>query len=270
VAAGSFYSQDIAWAEKNLTFSANNVYSTRALAQSNPLGEPSPIALEDIIVLSDSPGGPGPLIEQADFESLIQNLQGGPKHAKMIMWQGGADQQIFWQNSVEAYREVATLFGNGRTDFKGLQSWFRYYHAPGVGHCGGGVGATPSTVLPDGQTQIFDDLVKWVEEGVVPQSAGDSTHMGILATGPGSFGTRPICPWPTTAIYTGTGSAAVASNYICGGDLDADNWQTDGVPVKCQGLRTPFSKESSNELNYNRQGLTPGQCQDQHGRSAER
>ena len=192
VAAGNFYSQDVAWDHKDLTFSANNIYSTRALAAANPLGMPSPLALEDELVLADRPGGAGDLIQGADFESLIDNIYHGPKHGKMIMWQGAADQQIFWQNSVEAYREIATLFGHGRTDFDGLQSWFRYYHAPGVGHCGGGVGASPATVLPDGQTQIFDDLVKWVENDVVPQSAGNSTHRGILATGPDSFEPVPF------------------------------------------------------------------------------
>jgi hypothetical protein len=109
--------------------------------------------------------------------------------------------------------------------------------------------------LPDGNAQIFDDMVKWVENGIVPQSAGDATHMGILATGPGTFGTRPICPWPTTAIYSGTGSTAVASNYTCGSNLDANDAQV------CFGLHTVFGAETSSGTDWKAQGgPPPGQC----------
>ena len=75
--------------------------------------------------------------------------------------------------------------------------------------------------------------------------------MGILATGPGSFGTRPVCPWPTTAIYTGSGSNTVASNYICGGNLDAN------VATVCFGLHTVFGNEKSSDLDWKEQGASP-------------
>jgi hypothetical protein len=132
-----------------------------------------------------------------------------------------------------------------------------------VGHCGGGVGASPLAVtLPDGNSQIFDDLVKWVENGIVPQSAGDSTHEGILATGPGSFGTRPICPFPTTAIYNGSGSTTAASNYYCGGNLEAypPTPATNNVATICQEPVTVYGQEDSNKLDYKQLGITPGQC----------
>jgi Tannase and feruloyl esterase len=246
----------VVWDHVDLTFSPQNLYSTRTLASANPLGQPAPIALEDEFELANAPNGSETVVKADDFSGIIENVYGGPKHGKIIMWQGGADNEIYWEDSVEIYREVATLLGRGNTNFSGMQSWFRYYHAPGVGHCATGPGASPINVtLPDGQTQIFDDLVNWVENGVVPQSAGDSTHMGILATGPGSFGTRPVCPWPTTAIYTGTGSTAVASNYTCGGNLDSN------ISVLCSGVHTPNDKPTSNQLDYADQGLIPGQCE---------
>ena len=95
----------------------------------------------------------------------------------------------------------------------------------------------------------------WVEKGIIPQSAGDSTKLGILSTGPGTFGTRPSCPWPTTAIYNGSGSTTVASNYHCGGNLDAN------VSLLCAALHTVDGKESSNGLDYKAQGLNPGDCE---------
>jgi hypothetical protein len=101
---------------------------------------------------------------------------------------------------------------------------------------------------------MFTDLVNWVEKGVEPQSAGDSTHKGILATGPGSFGTRPICPYPTTAIYNGAGSTAMASNYHCGGNLD--------TPVTlCQLPITRYGKATSNVLNYEEVDVHPDVCE---------
>ena len=245
----------VAWDHKDLTFSPQNLYSTRALASANPLGEPSPIALEDEFELANGPGASETTVATANWQNLLTNFHNGPKHGKIIMWQGGADQDIYTEDSIEIYREIATLVGGGTTDFTNTQSWFRYYIAPGVGHCGNGVGASPLAVtLPDGQFQIFDDLVNWVENGVVPQSAGDSTHLGILASGPGTYGTRPICPWPTTQIYNGTGPTTVATSYTCGGNLDAN------VALLCKGLHAINGYATSNSVDYGEQGISASQC----------
>jgi feruloyl esterase len=254
----------LAWAEKNLEINTDSLYSTDALAKANLRGVANPIGFEQAMYDADRPGGIERYIGIVDVQSIIPTEAAGPKHPKIIMWQGSADSFIMPGDSIDAYRRVATAYGNGTTNFTGLSSWFRYYHAPGVEHCGGGVGASPvasgpnastgpgsTSTLTDGNTQIFDDLVNWTENGVVPQSAGDSTHIGILATGPGSFGTRPVCPWPTTAIYTGSGSSAVASNYICGGNLDAN------LATVCFGLHTVFGDEKSSDLDSKEQGAPP-------------
>jgi hypothetical protein len=254
--------KDMYYDHKDLNYDTQNLYSTQPLAAQNPFSEPAPISIEDEFLLSDN--GPEPYLASANYQGIIDNVFNGPKHGKIIMWQGAADPLVFWQDGLQYYRYVATLFGGGTTDFAGLSSWYRYYHAPGVGHCGGGVGASPLAVtLPDGNSQIFDDLVKWVENGVVPQSAGDSTNIGILATGPGSFGTRPICPWPTTAIYSGTGSTKVASNYVCDGNLDAfpPTPAINNVATICEGLLTRANGHGpSNSLDYKEQGVSPSQC----------
>jgi hypothetical protein len=248
----------LAWAEKNLDVNTLSLYSTDALAKANPRAVADPIGFEQAIYDADRPGGMDNYMGIVDVQSIIPTAAAGPKHPKIIMWQGGADSFIMSGDSIDAYRRVATAYGHGQADFTGLSSWFRYYHAPGVGHCGNGseptIGPDPTTILPDDQEQIFDDLVKWVEDGVVPQSAGDPTHMGILGTGVGSYGTRPVCPWPTTAIYTGHGPTTVASNYICGGNLDAS------VSTVCLGLHTVFGEEHSDHLDWQEQGA-PQFCQ---------
>jgi len=110
-------------------------------------------------------------------------------------------------------------------------------------------------------------LVNWVTTGTPPKSANEPTpggSVGILATSPSSaVGTRPICPWPMTAIYTGSGATNVASNYTCGGDLDAypPTAGTNYVATICLGVRTPDGQEDKNKLNYAEQGINPGACE---------
>ena len=61
------------------------------------------------------------------------NLQAFRDHGgKLIMWQGLADQLIFTGDSINYYNRV--LAANG--GIQDTQSFFRYFLAPGVGHCG--------------------------------------------------------------------------------------------------------------------------------------
>jgi hypothetical protein len=144
---------------------------------------------------------------------------------KIIMWHGMADPLIRWRGSKDYYRRVATYYGHGKADFARLQSWFRYFPAPGVGHCGGG---GPSPV------NIFDVLVNWVENGVEPDT--------ILASGGGR--TRPLCPFPKTAIYKGApADPNVADSFYCGGNLETHD-------VICNDLRTLYKYENGHVLDF--------------------
>jgi hypothetical protein len=175
------------------------------------------------------------------METQKVDLRKAKNHgAKIIMWQGTADPAIRWRHSLDYYRRVATYFGKGKADFAALQPWFRYYHAPGVGHCGGGEGPAP--------VAVFDDLVSWVENGKAPDS--------ILAKG-GSLNpdrTRPLCPWPQTAVYKGTGSTDNAANFACEGNLDAN------PAAVCSMLRTPFGHEQENAVDDKTKGIKASQC----------
>jgi feruloyl esterase len=231
--------QVVAWDHRDVNFSTANVFLNKQTmaAAGNP---PNGITYEDEATLGAFNTDPLTETQSADLSKVKR--RGG----KIIMWQGAQDPLIRWRDSIDYYRRAATLMGGGEANFHALQSWFRYYHAPGVGHCGGGVGPSPATLLPNGNTQLFDDLVKWVEEGIPPGSAGPTTNGGILATGGtgNPARTRPICPWPATAIYKGTGSTDEAANFYCGGNLDAN-------PVAvCKMLRTDYGFESADELNY--------------------
>jgi len=242
------------WDHKDLTADVENIYSTRALAAANPLGKSNPTSMEDEQELNQSPTGPGQYWQNNDYQGIVDHVFRSHKRGKIIHWSGVSDQNVFVPAMIRFYRATATAFGHGKADYEGVAKWYRYYRAPGVGHCGGNIGASPTlSIGADGQAQMFTDLVNWVEKGIEPQSAGDSTKKGILATGPGTFGTRPICPYPTTAIYNGTGATTDAKNYHCGGDLDTKA-NLCNLPV------TPFGKATSNETNWQEVDVNPGLC----------
>lgn len=72
---------------------------------------------------------------------------------KMITWHGGADEIIPIKGTVAYYDEV--LAKDARA-----ADYYRFFEAPGVGHCIGGPGNIPNTA--------FDALVAWVERQVPP------------------------------------------------------------------------------------------------------
>jgi feruloyl esterase len=74
--------------------------------------------------------------------------------------------------------------------------------APGMGHCGGGEG--PNTF------DMVDALERWVEQGTAP----DRIVASHLTDGKVDR-TRPLCPYPQIAQYTGSGSTDEAASFVC-------------------------------------------------------
>jgi feruloyl esterase len=76
------------------------------------------------------------------------------------------------------------------------------FMVPGMAHCQGGPG-----------TDQFDKVAavdRWLESGTKPQSISASHITGGVVDR-----TRPLCAYPATAHYTGTGSTDDASNFQC-------------------------------------------------------
>src|SRR5437773_1134038 len=141
--------------------------------------------------------------------------------AKILMWHGGADQLIPWRQSVHYYDKAAFHYKG----YENLSSWFRFFLAPGVTHCGGGAGPQPQN--------LFDVMVNWVETGTAPAS--------ILSTN-ATLGSRPMCPYPQVAIYNGGGAdPKLMTSWHCGGSLKTKQ-------TVCMDLVTKFQKEGSNAL----------------------
>ncbi len=105
------------------------------------------------------------------------------------MYHGWADPGPAPENTINYYEAVIKKLGGKQDD------WMRLFLMPGVGHCGGGVG-------PD-QADFLGALERWREQGVAPGQ--------IIATRPAGRGgsatpmSRPLCPHPQVARYTGSG-----------------------------------------------------------------
>jgi feruloyl esterase len=118
---------------------------------------------------------------------------------KLIMWQGLADQLIFTGDSINYYNQA--LAANG--GIHNTESFFRYFLAPGVGHCGA---PGPGSIAP---TNPMQQVIDWVENGQAPAVLDASGRIN------GQPVTRPLCPYPDPdAIYT-SGDPNQASSYTC-------------------------------------------------------
>lgn len=116
---------------------------------------------------------------------------------KLIQYHGWTDQQVMPENSINYAKAVTAAVGKPTADAS-----YRLYMAPGMGHCGGGDG--PNTF------DMLGALELWREDGKPPASilASHSTAGKVDRT-------RPLCPYPQTAKYNGSGSTDDAANFAC-------------------------------------------------------
>jgi feruloyl esterase len=117
---------------------------------------------------------------------------------KLLMYHGWADPQISPLNATAYYQEVVGAAG-GPSRTAGS---YRLFMAPGMAHCGGGEGP--------GQFDKIGPLERWVETGTAPDRiVASHTTEGTVDR------TRPLCPFPQIAVYTGTGRIDDAANFTC-------------------------------------------------------
>jgi len=118
---------------------------------------------------------------------------------KLIQYHGWADPAISPRASVGYFLTVQSRMGD-------TASFYRLFMAPGMLHCTGGPGPNAA----DWQGAIS----AWVEQGQAPDRinavkfVGDNPAAGILRS-------RPLCPFPKRAKWTGKGDKAMAGNYVC-------------------------------------------------------
>jgi feruloyl esterase len=114
---------------------------------------------------------------------------------KLIIWHGWADAGLSALATVKYYEQV-------QARDPAAKDYARLFLLPGVLHCIGGPG--PDTV--DWTAAISE----WVENGKVPDRLIASKLTGGTVTR-----TRPLCPYPQRAVYSGKGSTDEAAKFAC-------------------------------------------------------
>ncbi len=115
---------------------------------------------------------------------------------KLIMTYGWADQVLQPLVGVRYYERAVARNGPGTRDF------FRLFMVPGMTHCSGGNGTD--------QFDAVSALIGWVERHKAPDSILARRVLGNRVVR-----TRPLCPYPEVARYSGHGSIDDAASFRC-------------------------------------------------------
>jgi len=115
---------------------------------------------------------------------------------KLLMYHGWNDTAISPGNAIDYYTSVQKKMGGKQDDF------IRLFMAPGMNHCGGGVGPN--------QINWMAALERWREAGVAPDriDAVRINNNRIEVS-------RPLCAYPQVAVYNGKGTTNDALNFTC-------------------------------------------------------
>ncbi|KAJ8112690.1 hypothetical protein OPT61_g4997 [Boeremia exigua] len=119
---------------------------------------------------------------------LYDFKQGG---GKILSFHGLADEIITFRGTRQYYDAVSAIDPN-------VHEFFRFFEAPGLGHCQGGVGGYPP--------RSFEALVDWVEKGIAPD---------VLEAIDIANRTSLLCPYPKRAAFVGAGPNYSADDFIC-------------------------------------------------------
>jgi feruloyl esterase len=171
----------------------------------------------------DSDVARGDRPENLIMNATDPNMQPFFSHGgKLLLYHGWSDPNVPTLNTIAYYKSVVASMGGPANASTGVRlfpapglnptvpaAWttiasnsVRLFLAPGMGHCGGGEGPN-----------VFDKvgaLEQWVEHGKAPEKL-TAAH----STGGRVDRTRPLCPYPQVAKYTGTGSIDAADNFVC-------------------------------------------------------
>lgn len=116
---------------------------------------------------------------------------------KLVFYHGVSDPWFSALDTVDYYERLAKANGGAAV----VRDWSRLFLVPGMGHCGGG----PQTL---DTFDLLGAVVDWVETQRPPDA--------VRATGrswPGR--SRPLCPYPSHAHYTGAGDPEDAASFEC-------------------------------------------------------
>ena len=133
------------------------------------------------------------ILDATDPDLSAFRARGG----KIITHFGWADTALNPIMAVNYYEDVLATNGTAATS-----DFYRLFMVPGMFHCRGGIG----TDRFDAMTPLID----WVEGAIAPDSipAARIEDDKVVRT-------RPLCPYPQVAAYTGAGSIDDGTNFVC-------------------------------------------------------
>ncbi|HEY3824111.1 MAG TPA: tannase/feruloyl esterase family alpha/beta hydrolase [Bryobacteraceae bacterium] len=166
------------------------------------------------VAFGDQKAGPVLNATNPDLRSFRAN--GG----KLIQYHGWGDPAISPLSSIAYYDSVRAFldkFPDARHQgSSSTQEFYRLFMVPGMGHCGGGVGANSfgngASAQTDSDHDVISALDRWVETGVAPDKI---IAAGTVVGDTSKALTRPLCPYPQVARYDRTGDPNNAASFAC-------------------------------------------------------
>lgn len=142
--------------------------------------------------------------------------------AKAILYQGWQDPSTNAAPTIDYYTALARDNGG----LARLAQSVRLFMVPGMYHCRGGPGAdlfggsaqVPASGLPE--SDMLWALIRWVEQGAAPEAV-----VASRATDATPAFTRPLCPFPAVARFSGRGEWSDAPNWQCQSDNLLTRWR---------------------------------------------
>jgi feruloyl esterase len=133
---------------------------------------------------------------------------------KLLLYHGWSDAALPPVNTITYYESVVQKMGRKQAD-----EFVELFMVPGMQHCGGGPGPSDfgamSPAAADPDHSMMKAMEQWVEKGPAPAKiiatqykAGGNPSSGVVRT-------RPLCPYPAVAKYSGSGSTDDAANFAC-------------------------------------------------------
>jgi hypothetical protein len=154
-----------------------------------------------------------PTLDATDANLKPFGMRGG----KLILWHGWNDPAISALSTIDYYKKVMNTNGE-----RNAESFVRLFMVPGMQHCGGGPGPASFGQIgwrsgmgqDDPQHDMYMALEQWVEKGVAPERLIATKYEGEGAARRETM-TRPLCAYPQTAKYKGSGETSDAANFVC-------------------------------------------------------
>ncbi|HTQ99817.1 MAG TPA: tannase/feruloyl esterase family alpha/beta hydrolase [Candidatus Acidoferrum sp.] len=131
----------------------------------------------------------GAMVDATNADLSAFRKRGG----KLIVYHGWADPSVNPLDSVKYYEKVKSTMGSQAI----MDEFYQLFLVPGMGHCGGGLGATVfgnaslQAPHPTADNDMLMALERWLDTGKAPASLHS-----VEIRDDQVISTRLLCPWP--------------------------------------------------------------------------